>query len=245
MKSIIKSNNVKTVDQDTRLYLDSLGLSAHEITVYSILVSKNQPLSAQDLATDLFVFPSALYRIFKKLESLGLIHMVGKKPLRYQAIDKNTGLKTAYKLNQENIMQFLNNATNNTNLSETKVIIGRQATYDTYIEIAKLAGKSIDLYAIGIAYSKNLHHAQEEAMNKGVKIRHVVQQYQPNNFHVINKWKNLGVDIRYLKTPRGFHFTQIDKAITLITFSDPSDTENRLSILTDNPSVCKLFADSF
>ncbi|MEK9196191.1 MAG: helix-turn-helix domain-containing protein, partial [Patescibacteria group bacterium] len=192
MKSIIKNNKAGALDENTKLYLESLGLSSHEITVYSILNNKSQALSAQDVANDLFVFPSALYRIFKKLEALGLIHLVGKKPLRYQASDKNIGLKTAYKLNQESIIQLLNKATNITSLSETKIIIGRQATYNTYIEIAKLANKSIDLYAIGIAYSKDLHQIQDEVLRRGVKIRHVVQQYQPTNFHVINKWKKLG-----------------------------------------------------
>lgn len=241
--NIILSKDVEVLSADKQAYLRALGLSNHEILTYTVLAREQRDLSVQEIASKLFVFPSALYRILATLEEKRLIFRVGKRPLKYQALDD--GLQASYQVAQADLSALLATATGKRGGAETRIIIGRQATYDEYVRLASSAEESIVIYAIGIAYTKKLHLAQEATIKRGVKIQHVVQQYKPANYHVVHKWLKLGIQLRLQKTERGFHFTQIDGKSTLITFSNPDNTDERLSILTTNPQVAELFGRTF
>lgn len=243
--NIVLSKDVKVLNADKQAYLRAIGLSNHEVLAYTVLVSEHRGLSVQEIASKLFVFPSALYRILSALEENKLIFRVGKRPLKYQAIAEDDGLQAAYQFTQANLNKLLSAAIGGHGSGETKIIIGRQATYDEYISIANKAEKEINIYAIGIAYTKKLHNTQEAAIKRGINIRHVVQQRKPSNYHVINRWRELGIQVRWHKADRGFHFTQVDDKNTLITFSSSENTDERLSILTTNPHVSKLFQEMF
>jgi hypothetical protein len=72
-----------------------------------------------------------------------------------------------------------------------------------------------------------------------------VQQLRPENYHIVHKWQRLGVRLRLLKTAQGFHLTLIDNRLALITFSEASDTEERLTIATTNPSAVAVMVTVF
>ncbi len=240
------SVNVNDFDDNELRYLKRLGLSDHEIQTYKVLVDCNKPMSAQDIASKLMVYPSAVYRIFHDLESLGLVWMVGKKPIRYQASNKSEGFKVAYVRQKDELARLLQ-LTGADDLSDTSdgIILGRQALYREYIKYAKRSEKEISVFAIGIAYSKSLHQAQEEAIKRGVYIRHVVQKLQPANYHIIHKWQRLGISVRHNPQKQGYHISIIDNMVALITFSDPENTEDRLTIISKNPTAVKLFQLQF
>lgn len=242
---IILAKSVKPLADNKREYLEALGLSNHEILTYTVLVHENRNLTVQEIASRLFVFPSALYRILSELDRKKLIFRVGTRPLRYKALPEEDGLQAAFLATQADIAKLLAKVIGKANDAETRIIVGRQATYDEYVHMANDAEKEITIYAIGIAYTDKLHDTQRAALKRGLKIRHVVQQHKPANYHVIHKWLKLGVGLRFLKADRGFHFTQTDRKVTLITFSNPANTDERLSILTKNPLVAELFSDMF
>ena len=111
--------------------------------------------------------------------------------------------------------------------------------------MAEAAKKEIGVFAIGIAFSDTLYSVQQAAIKRGVYIRHIVQQLQPDNYHIIAKWKRLGVNIRHFNEDRGFHLTLIDKTTAMVTFSDPGNTEDRFSVITHQPFAVKMFQAQF
>lgn len=238
---------VKNLAQEDRVYLENLGLSDHEIQTYQIIVDSTKSCTAQDIANKLMVFPSAVYRVFEKLERFGLIKCTVNRPRAYEAVEKSSGFALAY---QDQVSQLKHSleATGIQNMAgsdHTHIIVGRQAVYDEYMRQAAKAKHEIGVYAIGIAYSKGLHLTQKTAIERGVYIRHVVQRVRPSNYHIIHKWQRLGVKMRSRKEEQGYHIVVIDREVALVTFSDKYNTEDRLTIVTKNPTAVRLFQAQF
>ncbi len=241
------SVSVRELKAEELVYLEKLGLSDHEIQTYQIALDSTKPLTAQEVASTLMVYPSAVYRMFEKLESLGLIKRLSGRPRSYQVVEKTSGFTLAYQEKVASLRRLLDatGASNEHSAQLTSMIAGRQAVYDEYIRHAQGARHEIAVYAIGIAYSKELYKTQSDAIKRGVYIRHVVQRVQPSNYHVVHKWQRLGVKLRHLKEEQGYHVVVIDREIALVTFSDKENTENRLTIVTKNPTAVRLFQTQF
>jgi sugar-specific transcriptional regulator TrmB len=239
------SNSRGLTAKDER-YLQQLGLSNHAMALYSLLL-KHDSLTARQAGDLSGEFPAAEYRLFQQLERLGLVRRERRRPVQFTAVAKDVGLRAAYVQSRhqlDNLLAGLELAEGNAE-QRLELIIGRQALYERYAELAETAQQTIGIYAIGIAYSADLLQAQQAALKRGVQIRHVLQQIKPSNFHVAHKWQRLGVQLRYAPSARGFHLMLFDKQSVLVTFSDPQNTDDRLSILTTNPSAVRLFSTHF
>ncbi|MFO0970832.1 MAG: helix-turn-helix domain-containing protein [Candidatus Saccharimonadales bacterium] len=231
-------------------YLRLLGLSDHELQLYTVMAAKRCPMSAQDVAGQLMVFPNAVYRMFEALEEKNLIRFVAKRPIRYEVIARENGLRAAYSTHVHDLAGLLGRAiggdlTGTTDTGGARLIVGRESMYREYMKLAHQAQKTIDVFAIGIAFSDDLHHVQREAIARGVYIRHVVQELQPANYHIVSKWQRLGVSVRHYREERGFHITIIDGLAAMITFSDPANTVDRLSLVLNQAFAVRLFQAQF
>ena len=244
MKDIIRQKNYRMTKPDNS-FLKDLGLSEHQIRVYEVLVFAKIPFTAQEIAEEVMIYPNAVYRIFKELAQLGLIRKTARRPVAYIAVEKDAGFNTSYLQKQQLLLQALSESGVKNGEAEKSVIVGRQQLYEAYINFASNAETDIAVFSAGIAYSKELYKAQKNAVNRGVLVRHIVQHVDSSNYHIIHKWKQLGVDIRRLETKQGFHLTIIDHTTALITFSNPRDTEDRITIVTKHATAVELFRLQF
>jgi sugar-specific transcriptional regulator TrmB len=236
---------LQSLKASEKTYLRKLGLSKHAIELYALLLQQSG-LTARQAAGLSGEFPAAEYRLFKQLENFGLILRERGRPVRFVALPKDVGLRAAYMQSRtalNNLVQKIGLA--GEDQTGLELIISRQAVYERYAELAAQARREICIYAIGIAYSEELLEAQQAAIKRGVRIRHVLQQIKPSNFHVAHSWQRLGVQVRYEPAERGFHLMLFDDQRALITFSDPKNTDDRLSILTDNVTAVRLFQAYF
>lgn len=235
-KSILSAENVE--------YLRRIGLSKNAIDLYSKLLILG-PLTAQDAATHTLDFPSAQYRLLYLLESKELVRKISGRPVKFQALNLDSGLRASFIDNKQELAELIGTSSGSSANERAKVIIGRQAVYDTYMKYAAHAKERIYIFSIGIAYSKKLHDTQQLAISRGVDIYHVVQEVRPANYHVVNKWRKIGVKIKEMKQNRGYHLVIIDKTCAIVTFSDPDDTEDRVSIVTENEAIISIFDKQF
>lgn len=228
------------------ILLRQLGLTKRGILLYQHVL-ENESLTAKRAAKLTNELVSAEYRLFKQLEHLGLVRRGTDRPVVFTVIPKETGLRAAYLQFRLNLDQMIHQTSAGREGSgyHLEVIVGRQALYKKYIELAGQSQEEIRIYAIGIAYSKELERSQQMALKRGVRIRHALQQIKPSNFHVAHKWQQLGITVRYAPSERGFHFMLFDTETVLISFSDPNNTDDRLSILTNNPAAVRLFEVDF
>lgn len=232
---------------DRRSYLQEVGLSKECIALYELLLQRNE-LTAHQASTYTNQFSAAQYRLFYKLEVFGLVRRIAGRPLRFVAVTPALALPAALTTKQQVLKNLLAKSLSKADApgDETlRIVIGRQALYSEYARLAAEARHTIAIYAIGIAYSDKLAGVQRAAIKRGVRIQHVVQQIKPSNFHVVHAWQHIGVQIRLAPSERGFHVMVFDSSLALISFSNPRDTDDRLSILTSNPAACKLFGAYF
>lgn len=227
------------------LYLSELGLSKQEQKVYELLVQEDDPLEAKTVAAEIGVYPNAVYRIFTQLEYFGLAVKVAKRPVSYRATERTEGYVSGYSQKRGLLEEALHKTGYGQGGRGGSVIIGRQALYDAYITLASEAKSEIAVFAVGIAYSAKLHSVQQAAIERGVHIRHVVQRISASNYHILHKWKSIGVNIRQLPEEQGFHLTVIDRTTALVTFSDPNNTEDRLTLQTNHPAAVTMFQTQF
>jgi len=226
-------------------YLRSLGLTKDAIRLYFYLLSNKQKTMVE-ASLHLNNYTSANYRLAYKLKELGLIHVTIGRPMRFAAYPLNTGLMASKNMQEKKLQKVIKSLnTNNTDSHLAEIIIGRKALYDRYEDLAKSAQEEILVYSIGIAYSESLFKTQKDAIKRGVSIRHIVQRLKSDNYHIINKWVHLGVRVRHSADAGGFHLMLFDRKQVLVTFSDPKDTDNRISILTDQSTAVKLFLAQF
>lgn len=229
-----------------KTYLEALGLSRDAIRLYALLVSQGSQ-TAQQAATALQVFPSALYRLFYELEGQGLVRRQAGRPRAFSALPLQNGLTAALAVRQQQLARLLALSTSGRLVGESqlRLLVGRQALYSEYARQAALARHSIAIYAIGIAYSPELVAAQRAVMKRGVQVRHAVQQLKPSNYHVVHTWQRMGVRVRLSPSERGFHLMLFDSHLAIISFSNPADTDDRLSIVTDSPAAVRLLQADF
>lgn len=245
MKAVI-ARSIHSLEAGQEEFLKKLGVSDHELQVYTVMLSQKQDVSAQDITNYIMVFPNAVYRVFKRLEEMGLIQFVGRRPIRYRAVDISQGLSNAYQTQKTALEAQLRALTNEAQSNHVMhTLVGRQRMYEEYIKLARSARHEVAVFAIGIAYSKELLQVQKQTLQRGVYIRHVVQQLRPSNYAVVAKWERLGVAMRYFKEEKGFHLTLVDKEVAMVTFSDPANTEDRFTIVTRQPFAVRLFQAQF
>lgn len=231
------------LDTHAKAYLKALGLSKQAIKSYELLLV-NGPLSARQAANYSKSFASAEYRLFYELEKRQLVIKLPGRPRRFEALAINDGLQASMVNHEEQLKQLLYFSDNATS-DPLSIIVGRQKVYDLYAVYAKKAQRQICVYSIGIAYSSELAKTQAAAVKRGVSIRHVVQEVKAANYYVISRWLKLGIALRTLKRPRGYHLTIIDDSCAIVTFSNPKDTEQRLSMLTTDKNTISIFQSQF
>lgn len=226
-------------------YLKTIGVSKDAAEMYQHLL-KSKPQTMSELADKLQNFPSANYRLAYELQNLGLIHKLSGRPMRFEAYSLNLGIESSFSTHQKTLQEILGTITREATPNQhLELIVGRQEMYKKYEDLAAQAKQEIVLYAIGIAFTKSLYEAQKSAIKRGVSIRHAVQQLKAENYHIISKWQHAGVKVRHAPSERGFHVMIFDRRLALLSFSDPENTENRVSIVTDNKTAVNLFMVQF
>lgn len=236
--------NKSSLDRQQKSYLKELGLSKEAIRVYDLLLSVGTNMSAQDAAAHTFDHPSAEYRLFYELEQRNLVRRLPGRPRTFAAMGIENGLQSAYLSQQKQLRSLLGQTTSQ--IDELAIIlIGRQKVYESYMHYAQQATQQVCIYSIGIAYSKKLQNIQAEIVGRGVPLRHVLQELKPDNYHVAAKWQQIGVSLRLLARSRGYHLTIVDDSCAIVSFSNPHDTEQRVSMLTNNPDIIAIFQAQF
>ncbi len=247
-QSCRKQGGYVVLNHDIISFLDIAGLSQDEVRLYDVMLYEGNSMTAQDVATKLSLFPSAVYRLFYALEELKLVQQTAVRPKAYTALLPHEALPRSVEIIRQNLLrqiESLQQQGSSGSSAPAEIIIGRQPQYERFMVETSKAEKEIVDHSIGIAYSDEMYNVIKSTMKRGVEFRFVFQQYRPENFHILHKWKELGLKMRHVKADRGFHISIFDKRIIIITFSNPENTDDRISIVTSNTSVLQLFLAYF
>lgn len=230
-----------------RAYMQELGISLDSLDLYELLLREGE-LTAHDASKHLGKYSSAEYRLFYRLEALGFVRSISGRPRRFQAVSFANAANTALSLRQQEMHRMLDTAlgvSNGDTGGVVRLLMGRQAMYDEYVRLAPTALRSLDAFTIGIAHSTALVATQQAMIARGVQVRIAVQQVKLSNYYVVRTWQKLGMEVRVHSAERGIHLMIFDDHTVLVSFSDPSNTEDRVSLVLESPAAVAMFKQYF
>jgi sugar-specific transcriptional regulator TrmB len=211
------------------------------------LLNKGQALSAQDIAEALGIVPQSVYRVVEKLAKLGMVERVEGYPVTYKALPAQTALNYYLQTVTQAYKQTFdfNTAPQVTATGPTLTLIkDREALLKRTALDARAAKESIDFIASGLEVPDDNILAHRKASTVGVKIRAIVQQNHKTTKEKLEKWQDIGTEVRYLPTidMRIFIF---DKHITYITSYDPAKKNSAFGVRFDYSPLALQMSELF
>src|SRR3990167_3962627 len=173
-------------------------ISPQARAIYELL-TKNSPKTSKEIGAELKILPNAVYRSVKALISLGLVQNNGRYPVKYEA--KEDGLD-AYLLNTRDslIKTFFPDGSSQTHQNQTlniSFIQNREELLEkTNQDIAK-AKKEARFIVSGLEVPAETILEYKKAIERGVKMRVLVQRMDEVSKEMFLNWQKIGIDVRF------------------------------------------------
>jgi len=234
--------------------LRKLGLSPYESKCYLALV-KHGNLLGKEIAEKSGVPPTSIYRNLETLQKRGLVQVVQKEPLVYQAVEPEIALP-AYVNSQKEELENIQKETINelTSIKKTGVIekqedvlevySGREQSYQLGKKLIHQSKKEFLLMGRGTQQSiLDLIHTLKSAIKRGVTCKFIITTHDENK-NLIEELKNVGVKIKY-NPLHGFSLLVKDREEYQIVIKDDKLKEERIILNIKNKDLSEAHAHYF
>lgn len=234
--------------------LRKLGLSPYESKCYLALV-KHGNLLGKEIAEISGVPPTSIYRNLETLQKRGLIQIVQKEPLVYQAVEPEIALPAYVKSQQEELTKIQEQTINDlTTIKKTGVIqkqeevlevySGREQSYQLGKKLIHQSKKEFLLMGRGTPQSiLDLVHTLKSAIKRGVTCKFIIT-INDENKNLIEELKNAGVKIKY-NPLRGFSLLIKDREESQIVIKDQKLKDERIILNIKNKDLSEAHAHYF
>lgn len=215
-------------------------------TLYQILLSSPQPLSARQLGESMKIVPNTVYRLTEGLIKLGLITKSGSYPCLFKAKTISEGL-SLFLLNQQNWFSetFAKNSTTPTsNNLAISFIQSRDELMRLSVGETNKATKSVDLLRSGHEIPADLMMAIHNSYKKGVTTRMLIQDYGPDNKEMVTHWEKNGIMVR-IAPLRNIRLMIYDKQTVYFMSYKHTDSDKDMGMKIEYPPLAAIFSSLF
>lgn len=179
-------------------------LSKQTEEIYTILIREGKPLSASELAFQVRVAATDVYRLIKSLLDIGLVEKSTGRPRMFRSnpIDEGRGLflvKQSLWFSDRFGSQGDHSGKDSTPTDEEmqlSFVQGRDELMRVSVDEVIKSSESIDLLRSGHEIPSDLMLAMVQAIKRGVKIRMLVQDYGVENEEQVHNWQKNGILVR-------------------------------------------------
>ncbi len=245
----MKLQNEAKIHEESVKTLVTLGLSRDEARCYALLISKGS-LKAGELASQMDIYPNAVYRIMKRLEKKGFIVSLDTHPVTFQAITPRIAISAYIDMKEKTLEEMrhisLKSFQEEKSVLSTKVDIqtGKKQMFDTYISLAKQAKKEICIISLGEPVPDELKLVNRDAIEHGVQLQFISHRYTNENHELLRSWVRMGMEVRHY-SGGGFHLQIFDGKTSVLTASNPKNTSERTSMVIYNEGISIVLRDYF
>lgn len=223
-------------------------LSKQTRNIYSLLLSNGQ-MSAVDIGNELNIFPHAVYRSTRQLESLGCINQAGKHPTLFQAIPINDSVETFAMMQRDLFLNtFLKGPMNKKNSLQTELNISfiesREMMFEKALADIQNAKDEMDNLASGDELPPEIMLAQKEALDRGVRICTLFQKRNEKNESFIKARMKMGEQIR-ISESLNTRIVIFDKRIVYVMSYDPTNYIKSMGIRFEYAPLGQLMYQQF
>lgn len=239
--------------------LRKLGLSPYESKCYLALVRYGN-LLGKDIAEKSGVPPTSVYRNLEALQKRGLVQIVQKEPLVYQAVDPSVALPAYIKKQKEDLEKVQEetirelSSIKRTGLIEKQeevleVYSGRKQSYELGKRLINQAKKKVLFIGRGTPQSVlDLIHPLKSAVKRDVSCKFIVTTDYRNtddrNKSLIDELKKAGVKIKY-NPLQGFSLVVKDGEESQIVIKDDKLKEERIVLRIRSKDLSQAHAHYF
>lgn len=218
-------------------------LSPQSAKAYGWLL-KYPKLSAKELGKKMNIIPNTVYRNINELASLGLAERTNEYPAKYQAKPATEALAFYNSVMRQNFYEtFGLSGAIDENLKIT-FFQTRKDLLKFFEKDARDAQQKINIIASGHEVPAETVLAHKLAVDRGIKVRKLIQHLNAENIRVAKIWQKLGVEIRY--TPlMNARIVVIDEQIAHFGSYDPLKQPESVGVRFDYAPYAKLMDELF
>lgn len=202
-------------------------LKPQAVLVYKLLLQ--EPLTVRQIALKLKVFPHGLYRAIRQLEQYGLISHTEKHPAKYQATPFLESIEAfLIQLRHDLIENFAGFSGSKkekpqaiSEAPDISFIQGRNMSIARSTEDLKSSKDEVEMIVSGNEVPAETIFECKKAIERGVKIKFLVQENKESNKEMLNNWKRLGLIVKTVKQI-GIRIFIYDSSIVYISSYQPN-----------------------
>jgi HTH-type transcriptional regulator, sugar sensing transcriptional regulator len=227
--------------------LKELGLNEYESKAYAALAELGQA-TGRDIAKKANLPKTRIFDVLRSLSSLGLISLLGKKPMIWSIIRPEVGIKSLVdekiasltKIEKSISKKFCQIKAGKPGAihEDVVVITGYEKLFFMLNTYLKKTEKEYNIFSVGedIPYTHLLEC--KRAIKRGVKIRLIATKYDDSNKMILKKRIDDRWEVRYLLGSGSWTFAVLDEAC-LINVRNPLIKDERITIFFENSDLSK------
>jgi len=155
-------------------------------------------MTARQLAKKLGIYPHAIYRSIETLQEAGCVTQIPGYPLKFQAIPPSQSVERFSLLSREAFLAIFQDGRRvEPEQMRISFLKDRDALLQKYAQDAGRAIQEMDLIISGHELPAEVHYENMKAIERGVKLRVIVQNLDNTNRAMIKRWQEAGLDVRY------------------------------------------------
>lgn len=211
------------------------------------LLKNSQPLSAKEIASELGILPNAVYRAVKSLLELGLTREIHQYPIKYQALASRQAMDLCSTIVNQSIQRFFGFkelASPGAQLLPLMFIRTRNDLLKHTQKDTRDAKSEINYIVSGLEVPAETILAQKLAIERGVKVRLIVQNLQEAGFEILNTWKGIGAKVRHFPNIEARIFI-FDNRVVYITSYNSKQAQEAVGIRFEYSPLAKLMNELF
>jgi sugar-specific transcriptional regulator TrmB len=214
--------------------------------IYQVL-SSGEPMSAKEIGKHLKIFPNAVYRAVRQLLALGFVEEIFTYPVKFQAKPASQALELYLGATRQGFDLAFGLQKSQPHIHKLLPLSFLQ----TRNQLLKMTNKdtahvksAINLIASGLEVPAETILLSQRAVERGVKIRLLVQNMKEVTQEKLSSWKKAGVEVKHYPSIEARIFI-FDHQLVYFTSYDPNNKEKAIGMRFDYAPYAAMMDELF
>lgn len=219
-------------------------------SIYKLLLKNNNPLDAKSIGSKLSISAHTVYRAVKPLVGLGLVARLDVYPTQFAVTNFSNALD-AYQLSvRENFLgkffpqDVIGNNREPDSPLDISFIKDRQELLERSNQDMRLAKKEVNLIVSGLEVPAETILEYKQAVDRGVRIRTLVQRLDEVNKEMLQNWRKIGIDVRFFSLLEA-RIIIFDSEIVYLTSYNPDEQNEGIGMRFKYPPIARIMSQVF
>lgn len=170
--------------------------SPQAAAIYQLL-QNGKTMSAKEIGKHLRIFPNAVYREIKQLQNLGFVEETYSYPVKFRAKPGAEAMAFYISMIRQNFYQMFGETVAGDQNLKLDFFQTRDDLLKLSIKDMQRSKRCVNLIISGHEVSAEVMLSQKQAVERGVKMRKLIQGLSKENLHMAKIWQKMGIEVRY------------------------------------------------